>query len=203
MADRPKYPGIWITCNGNTLVAKYVETRITEGGVFYPITPSTEGGELYQQSFAQGELDVWGNQKIAMETEGEHAAQGGATALAVTGRRVVNFTSGQGLAYAMEQYYHAPGKCSTMVLQVGARALTKHALNVHCGHEDICSALDTGWTILFAKDAAASGRPGYHSAQSERENSEPWHERSGWHAHHALRACLADARGGISSRVLR
>ena len=119
----PKYPGIRVTCNGNTLVAKWVETRITEGGVFYPITPSTEGGELYQQSFAQGELDVWGNQKVAIETEGEHSAQGGATALAVTGRRVVNFTSGQGLAYAMEQYYHAPGKCSTMVLEVGARAL--------------------------------------------------------------------------------
>jgi len=149
----PKYPGVRVTCNGNTLVAKHVESRITEGGVFYPITPSTEGGELYQQSFAQGELDVWGNQKIAIETEGEHAAQGGATALAVTGRRVVNFTSGQGLAYAMEQYYHAPGKCSTMVLEVGARALTKHALNVHCGHDDIYAALDTGWTILFAKDA--------------------------------------------------
>lgn len=151
--SQPKFPGIRITCNGNTLVAKYVETRITEGGVFYPITPSTEGGELYQQSYAMGELDVWGNQKVAIETEGEHAAQGGATALAVTGRRVVNFTSGQGLAYAMEQYYHAPGKCSTMVLEVGARALTKHALNVHCGHDDIYAALDTGWTILFAKDA--------------------------------------------------
>ncbi len=148
-----KYPGIRITCNGNTLVAKHVETRITEGGVFYPITPSTEGGELYQQSYAMGELDVWGNQKIAVEAEGEHAAQGGATALAVTGRRVVNFTSGQGIAYAMEQYYHAPGKCSTMVLEVGARALTKHALNVHCGHDDVYAALDTGWTILFAKDA--------------------------------------------------
>ncbi|MEZ5302840.1 MAG: 2-oxoacid:acceptor oxidoreductase family protein [Verrucomicrobiales bacterium] len=150
---KPKYPGLRVTCNGNTLVAKWVETRITEGGVFYPITPSTEGGELYQQAFAQGELDVWGNQKVAIETEGEHSAQGGATALAVTGRRVVNFTSGQGLAYAMEQYYHAPGKGSTMVLEVGARALTKHALNVHCGHDDIYAALDTGWTILFAKDA--------------------------------------------------
>ena len=152
-APPPKYPGIHVTCNGNTLVSKHVETRITEGGVFYPITPSTEGGELYQLSYAMGELDVWGNQKIAIETEGEHAAQGGATALAVTGRRVVNFTSGQGLAYAMEQYYHAPGKCSTMVLEVGARALTKHALNVHCGHDDVYAALDTGWTILFAKDA--------------------------------------------------
>src|SRR6266852_8076520 len=132
----PKYPGIRVTCNGNQLVAQYVETRITDGGVFYPITPSTEGGEIYQQSYAQGELNVFGHQKIAIECEGEHAAQGGATAFSVTGRRTVNFTSGQGIVYAMEQYYHAPGKLSTMVLEVGARALTKHALNVHCGHDD-------------------------------------------------------------------
>ena len=35
----------------------------------------------------------------------------------------------------------------------GRRALTKHALNVHCGHDDVYGALDTGWTILFGKDA--------------------------------------------------
>jgi pyruvate-ferredoxin/flavodoxin oxidoreductase len=151
--NAPKYPGVPVTCNGNQLVAQYVETRITEGGVFYPITPSTEGGEIYQGSFAQGELNVWGQQKIAVECEGEHAAQGGATAFAVAGRRTVNFTSGQGIVYAMEQYYHAPGKFSTMVLEVGARALTKHALNVHCGHDDFYAALDTGWTMLMARDA--------------------------------------------------
>jgi pyruvate-ferredoxin/flavodoxin oxidoreductase len=142
-----------VTCNGNQLVTQYVETRITEGGVFYPITPSTEGGEIYQGSFAAGELNVWGQQKVAAETEGEHAAQGGATAFAVTGRRTVNFTSGQGIVYAMEQYYHAPGKLCTMVLEVGARALTKHALNVHCGHDDFNAALDVGWTMLMSKDA--------------------------------------------------
>jgi pyruvate-ferredoxin/flavodoxin oxidoreductase len=52
--SKPKYPGLRVTCNGNQLVAQYVETRITEGGVFYPITPSTEGGEIYQGSYAQG-----------------------------------------------------------------------------------------------------------------------------------------------------
>ena len=149
----PKYPGVRVTCNGNQLVTQYVETRITEGGVFYPITPSTEGGEIYQGSYAQGELNVWGQQKIAVETEGEHAAQGGATAFSVAGRRTVNFTSGQGIVYAMEQYYHAPGKFSTMVLEIGARALTKHALNVHCAHDDFYAALDTGWTMLVSKDA--------------------------------------------------
>ncbi len=153
MKNKARYPGIRITANGNQLIAYHTEARIADAGVFYPITPSTEGGELFQQSFAEGNLTVFGHSTIAIETEGEHAAQGGAIAHSVCGKRVVNFTSGQGIVYGVEQYYHAPGKLSTMVLEVGARALTKHALNVHCGHDDIYGALDTGWIMLFGKDA--------------------------------------------------
>jgi len=148
-----RYPGIRVTANGNQLVSYHTETRIADAGVFYPITPSTEGGELFQQAFAEGRLNVFGGNTIAIEAEGEHAAQGGAIAHSVCGKRVVNFTSGQGVVYGVEQYYHAPGKGSTMVIEVGARALTKHALNVHCGHDDIYGALDTGWIMLFGKDA--------------------------------------------------
>ncbi|RMD96310.1 MAG: oxidoreductase, partial [Calditrichaeota bacterium] len=149
---RPKYPGTRVTTNGNTLVAS-TETLMAEAGVFYPITPSTEMGEIYQLAYARGQLTAFGESLTAIEAEGEHAAQGGAIAMSVTGKRVVNFTSGQGVIYGLEQYYHAPGKLSTMVLEVGARALTKHALNVHCGHDDVYAALDTGWNITFAKDA--------------------------------------------------
>jgi pyruvate-ferredoxin/flavodoxin oxidoreductase len=153
MTVAARYPGIRVTANGNQLVSYHTETRIADAGVFYPITPSTEGGELFQQAYAEGHLNVFGHNTIAIETEGEHAAQGGAIAHSVCGKRVVNFTSGQGIVYGVEQYYHAPGKGSTMVLEVGARALTKHALNVHCGHDDIYGALDTGWIMLFGKDA--------------------------------------------------
>ncbi|HVC45610.1 MAG TPA: 2-oxoacid:acceptor oxidoreductase family protein [Terracidiphilus sp.] len=153
MTKSARYPGIRVTANGNQLVSYHTETRVADAGVFYPITPSTEGGELFQQAYAEGHLNVFGHNTIAIETEGEHAAQGGAIAHSVCGKRVVNFTSGQGVVYGVEQDYHAPGKGSTMVLEVGARALTKHALNVHCGHDDIYGALDTGWIMIFGKDA--------------------------------------------------
>jgi pyruvate-ferredoxin/flavodoxin oxidoreductase len=153
MKESVRYPGIRVTANGNQLVSYHTETRIADAGVFYPITPSTEGGELFQQAYAEGHLNVFGKNTIAIETEGEHAAQGGAIAHSVAGKRVVNFTSGQGVVYGLEQYFHAPGKASTMVLEVGARALTKHALNVHCGHDDVYAALDSGWIMLFGKDA--------------------------------------------------
>ena len=149
----PRYPGIRITTNGNQLVSYHTEARLTDAGIFFPITPSTEMGEMYQLSYAEGRLNVFGRSITATECEGEHAAQGGAIAYSVTGNRVVNFTSGQGIVYGIEQYYHAPGKLSTMVLEVAARALTKHALNVHCSHDDVYSALDVGWIMLFAKDA--------------------------------------------------
>jgi pyruvate-ferredoxin/flavodoxin oxidoreductase len=66
MKDRPRYPGTRVTANGNQLVSYHTETRIADGGIFYPITPSTEGGELYQQAFAEGKLNVFGRNTIAI-----------------------------------------------------------------------------------------------------------------------------------------
>ncbi len=151
--NSPKYQGDRITTNGNQLVAAYTEALICDAGVFYPITPSTEMGENFQLQYAKGQLNAFGKSTVAIEAEGEHSAQGGAIAFSVTGKRVVNFTSSQGVVYGIEQYYHAPGKLSTMVLQIGARALTKHALNVHCGHDDVYATFDTGWNVCFSKDA--------------------------------------------------
>ena len=66
---RPRYPGVRITANGNQLVSYHTETRVADAGVFYPITPSTEGGELYQQAFAEGKLNAFGRNTIAIEAE--------------------------------------------------------------------------------------------------------------------------------------
>jgi pyruvate-ferredoxin/flavodoxin oxidoreductase len=52
MTAAARYPGIRVTANGNQLVSYHTETRIADAGVFYPITPSTEGGELFQKAYA-------------------------------------------------------------------------------------------------------------------------------------------------------
>ena len=71
MTEAARYPGIRVTANGNQLVSYHTETRIADAGVFYPITPSTEGGELFQQAYAEGNLNVFGHNTIAIETVGE------------------------------------------------------------------------------------------------------------------------------------
>ena len=94
IAFKPKYPGIRITTNGNQLVALYTEVHITEAGVFYPLTPSTEMGEFAR---AEGHLNDFGRSTISIECEGEHAAEGAAITQSVTGKRTDNFTYDQGI----------------------------------------------------------------------------------------------------------
>src|SRR5205809_21296 len=129
MKEKPPYPGIRVTANGNQLVSYHTETRVADAGIFYPITPSTEGGELYQQAFAEGKLNVFGQNTIAVEAEGEHAAQGGAIAHSVCGKRVVNYTSGQGVVYRVEPHPraecdgrppHLPSRADVLQARVGA-----------------------------------------------------------------------------------
>ena len=88
---------------------------------------------------------------------GEHAAAAVTAGMSMTGLRATNFSSGQGIAYMHESLYAAVGKRLTYVLNVAARAITKHALNVHAGHDDYHAVDDTGFFQLFAKNVQEAG----------------------------------------------
>ena len=52
-----------------------------------------------------------------------------------------------------EVLYVISGKRLPVVFHIGARALTSQALNIHAGHDDVMAVADTGWGILFARNA--------------------------------------------------
>ncbi|MDP6980392.1 MAG: 2-oxoacid:acceptor oxidoreductase family protein [Myxococcota bacterium] len=145
-----KYPGILTTDDGSGAVIG-AETAASEAAGAYPITPSTQMGEGWAAAVAAGETNVNGRSLIFFEPEGEHAAAGVMAGLSMTGLRSANFSSGQGIAYMHESLYAAVGKRLTYVLNVAARAMTKHALNVHAGHDDYHAIDDTGFFQVFAK----------------------------------------------------
>jgi pyruvate-ferredoxin/flavodoxin oxidoreductase len=129
-----------------------METAAGEAAGAYPITPSTQMGEGWAAAVAAGETNVHGRPLIFFEPEGEHAAAAVTAGMSLAGLRATNFSSGQGIAYMHESLYAAVGKRLTYVLNVAARAMTKHALNVHAGHDDYHAVDDTGFFQLFAKD---------------------------------------------------
>ncbi len=145
LAAVPKYPGIPAVIHGNGAVA-HVMSQVCGGVIGYPITPSTEISELFEAARAEGGLNVWGRHPFFFEPEGEHSAQSGALGAALTGGQFVsNASSSQGILYAMESHYVTVGKkIGGFVLQVAARVVSKHSLNVMAGHDDVYAAA-VGW----------------------------------------------------------
>jgi pyruvate-ferredoxin/flavodoxin oxidoreductase len=147
----PPFPGELEAADGSTAVVA-VETQASDAAGAYPITPSTQMGEGWAVAVAAGQTNAFGRRLLFFEPEGEHAAAAVTAGMSMTGLRATNFSSGQGIVYMHESLYPAVGKRLTYVLNVAARAITKHALNVHAGHDDYHAVDDTGFFQLFAKD---------------------------------------------------
>ena len=147
-----RFPGIPAVADGSEAVA-HVETRVAEAACAYPITPSTTMAALYQAAVADGKTDLWGTALRFVQPESEHSSASAAEGFALAGGRVTNFTAGQGLILMKEVLYVIAGKRLPAVFHIGARALTSQALNIHCGHDDVMGVADTGWGILFARNA--------------------------------------------------
>ncbi len=174
------YPGISEVINGNGAVA-YVMKHVCGGVIGYPITPSTEISETFEAARAEGQLNVWGKHPFFVETEGEHSAQSGALGAALTGGNFIsNASSSQGILYGLESHYVTVGKkIGGFVLQVAARVVTKHSLNVMAGHDDVYALLPTGYTILFGSNAAGGRGPRRDLVQGLGPVADPRRQRDG------------------------
>ncbi|HET7202173.1 MAG TPA: 2-oxoacid:acceptor oxidoreductase family protein [Steroidobacteraceae bacterium] len=148
-----KFPGIPTVIHGNGAVAE-VMGHVCGGVIGYPITPSTEISELYEAFRAGGGCNVWGKHPFFFEPEGEHSAQSGALGAALTGGKYVsNASSSQGILYGLESHYVTVGKkVGGFVLQVAARVVSRHSLNVMAGHDDVYALLQSGYTVLFGSN---------------------------------------------------
>jgi pyruvate-ferredoxin/flavodoxin oxidoreductase len=154
MKSKPaKYPGLPQVIHGNGAVA-HVMSHVCGGVIGYPITPSTEIAEIYEAFRSDGGVNVWGKHPFFFEPEGEHSAQSGALGATLTGGQFVsNASSSQGILYALESHYVTVGKkVGGFVLQIAARVVSKHSLNVMAGHDDVYALLSSGYTILFGSN---------------------------------------------------
>lgn len=153
LAKDCKYPGIETVIHGNGAVA-HVMGHVCGGVIGFPITPSTEISEMFEAFRAKGGCNVWGKHPFFFEPEGEHSAQSGAMGATLTGGRFIsNASSSQGILYGLESHYVTVGKkVGGFVLQVAARSVSKHSLNVMAGHDDVYALLPSGYTILFGSN---------------------------------------------------
>ncbi len=192
-----KFPGIPSVIHGNGAVAE-VMSRACGGVIGYPITPSTEISEIYEAFRANGGCNVWNKHPFFFEPEGEHSAQSGALGAALTGGKYVsNASSSQGILYGMESHYVTVGKkVGGFVLQVAARVVSKHSLNVMAGHDDVYALLPVRLHDPVRQQPAGSGRSRRDRLQAQRPVADSSRQRHGrlCHQPHAVRGLDARTR---------
>ncbi len=189
--SRPKhYSGIPSTVDGSGAVV-WVESHISQAACAYPITPSTPMGDGYATEYAAGKKNLWGESILFLEPESEHSSASACEGFALAGGRVCNFTSGQGLILMKEVLYVIAGKRLPVVFHIGARALTSHSLNVHCGHDDVMGVADCGWAMLFARNAQEAADFALIARRAAEESQTPFMSaQDGFLTTHTLESVL-------------
>lgn len=125
------------------------------GGVIgYPITPSTGKSLKSTRPSDLKAASTSGVSTLLLRARRWVTLQSGALGATLTGGQFIsNASSSQGILYALESHYVTVGKkVGVFVLQVAARVVSKHSLNVMAGHDDVYALLSSGYTILFGSN---------------------------------------------------
>jgi len=138
-----------VTIDGNDAAA-YIAHKTNEICAIYPITPSSNMGELADAFSAQGRTNIWGTVPTVEEMQSEGGAAGAVHGALQTGALTTTFTASQGLLLMIPNMYKIAGELTSTVFHVSARSLAAQALSIFGDHSDVMSTRSTGWGMLSA-----------------------------------------------------
>jgi len=138
-----------VTIDGNEAAA-FIAHKTNEICAIYPITPSSNMGELADAFSAQGKRNIWGTIPTVEEMQSEGGAAGAVHGALQTGALTTTFTASQGLLLMIPNMYKIAGELTATVFHVSARSLAAQALSIFGDHSDVMSTRSTGWGMLAA-----------------------------------------------------
>lgn len=136
-----------VTIDGNEAAA-YIAHKTNEICAIYPITPSSNMGELADAFSAQGRTNIWGTIPTVEELQSEGGAAGAVHGALQTGALTTTFTASQGLLLMIPNMYKIAGELTSTVFHVSARSLAAQALSIFGDHSDVMATRSTGWGML-------------------------------------------------------
>ncbi|MDR0323785.1 MAG: pyruvate:ferredoxin (flavodoxin) oxidoreductase [Treponema sp.] len=146
MAEKNK-----VMIDGNNAAA-YVAHALSEVIAIYPITPSSNMGELSDEFSAQGRTNIWGTIPDVVEMQSEAGAAAAVHGALATGAMSTTFTASQGLLLMIPTMYKIAGELTSTVFHISARALATSSLSIFGDHQDVMSCRQTGWAMLASNN---------------------------------------------------
>ncbi|KJJ83986.1 pyruvate ferredoxin/flavodoxin oxidoreductase [Candidatus Omnitrophus magneticus] len=141
--------------SGNSAVA-HVAHATNEVIAIYPITPSSDMGEIADAKSASGEKNIWGTIPQVVEMQSEAGAAGAVHGSLSLGALTTTFTASQGLLLMIPNMYKIAGELTPTVFHIAARAIACQALSIFGDHSDVMSTRSTGWAMLASASVQES-----------------------------------------------
>ena len=136
-----------VMIDGNTAAA-YVSHACSEVIAIYPITPSSNMGELADEFSSMGRKNLWGTVPQVVEMQSEAGAAGAVHGALTTGALCTTYTASQGLLLMIPNMFKIAGEATPTVFHIAARAVAAHALSIFGDHQDVMAARQAGWAML-------------------------------------------------------
>ena len=137
------------TMDGNTAAA-HVAYAFAEVAAIYPITPSSNMGELADAWAASGKTNINGTTVDVIEMQSEAGAAGAVHGALSAGAVTTTFTASQGLMLMLPNMHKIAGEMLPTVFYVTARSLACQSLSIFGDHSDVMSARNTGFVLIAA-----------------------------------------------------
>ena len=135
------------TMDGNNAAA-HVSYAYSEVAAIYPITPSSVMAELADEWATAGQKNIFGREVQITEMQSEAGAAGAIHGSLTAGALTTTFTASQGLLLMIPNMYKIAAEQLPGVIDVSARAISTHALNIFGDHSDVYACRQTGFAML-------------------------------------------------------
>ncbi len=141
--------GKMVTITGNQS-ASHVAYAFSEVAAIYPITPSSDMGEMADIWASQGLKNIYGTEVDVVEMQSEAGAAGAVHGSLSAGSLTTTFTASQGLLLMIPNMYKIAGEMLPTVFHVSARSLACQSLSIFGDHSDVMSVRNTGFAMIAA-----------------------------------------------------
>jgi pyruvate-ferredoxin/flavodoxin oxidoreductase len=135
------------TVDGNTATS-WVAYALSECAAIYPITPSSNMGEMVDEWASQDMKNIFGQSVKVREMQSEAGAAGAVHGCLAAGALTSTYTASQGLLLMIPNMYKIAGELLPGVFHVSARAVAAHALSIFGDHQDVMACRQTGFAML-------------------------------------------------------
>jgi pyruvate-ferredoxin/flavodoxin oxidoreductase len=136
-----------VSVDGNEATAN-IAHLCCEVAAIYPITPSSNLGEMPDAWAAAGRKNIFGTVPSIVEMQSEAGAAGAVHGSLQAGALTTTFTASQGLLLMIPNMFKIAGELTSTVFHVTARTVATHALSIFGDHSDVMACRSTGWAML-------------------------------------------------------